>query len=1371
MVIPGMGFEISGPGPDGKPPKRANGFDDDLYYDDYFYNDDKLFTNYIPVTVDPGNIIMIGTGAFCVATLLLLPLLVMCGRRCGRRRPESDGAVTAPNTPTDVESPAALWKEEEIVSAPRWNRTAANPNYNPKNRYRDSDDMSVISRDQSTMSRMSRTSRASATSGIRRAVERGRQTAIGARVGGDNGVPVLVKSPVLVQSRGRSRNRDPPSVGVELGEDGQVIKERSMSIFGRIFKKGARGESCSGFEVRADGVVFGEEEKSTKGALGRLIDSLPGTYPDDRPDDFIQVQRHRGGGGSVCGSVTSRASRASRISRASRQSIQQPTRFGRQISFLDAVPSMSRRHHHRTPLDQDDPAWARILDDEDRSQAVMETSHRHNGGGSVASRSLYSRKSKYSQWHPSEESEDTPRHGNTALHKKNSNMASPVDLDKVNPCLPICFATSLWRPRNFCAVLSDAWENLLFLAGMDYESKRVISLAGTFTASLVLESFYDLLIIAMVSKFLGPRVAAAFIVSTTMMELVDALLGGVVDAESTVVAHAIGSGDFKLAGQYVQLGMVIYLILQAPMVYVWWYYMAPLLGTFGLGSAIAELGQEYTRRAVFATLLGGLAEAFYALLDVTDHETFGATVDISFGALRTAAVFYILKFRDGDLNDIAMIYIVVTGVQLLIGVVGAACAGWLKNYVGGMFKSCAFMNFPAVRNILKIAFALSIGEFLAYAEWELLTIFAIALGESEAVAWGIAGSIWDLLESCSEGVAEAIEIRVAMHLGRGRPEEAKMSAYKAIIFSVFLSTFFTAIMFALGDSMSGWFTNVASIAGMIDSIVPYLGIGNVMMTVGMCSWGILGAQGRFRLATVVLLICSWGITMPLTILSVFYFRYDLTGIAAAVVVGYNCVALIISYLVFVSDWERLSNIIIELNDLAGSGGRHVYDDLRWVDLPPEIQEAALKLEYTKAIWDGGLDAPCEDWDWDEFTSEQQNAAMLMGYDESMWNKEDDEDDEDDKRCSHEDDWDDLPPDIRAAAKILGYTKKKWNKGHKIVAMDRPWQKLTPAQQESAKVLGYASDWKGYDGPLIFDDDASWAKLPLQVQSAAMNLGYTKKKWDNGKKPAAEKKKWPELSDSEREAARLMGYEERWKKDDKKLEEGIAENPGLIMKTVTFDNNASWDGLPPIIQTSARTLGYSQKIWDKGGSPETDNKPWSELSQKERDAAHTMGFTESNWKSNEEDATPITIDNAVPVDFDEDASWSKLPPVIQNAATTLGYTAKRWNKDKDPTTVDLDWSELTPEQQAAAITMGYDKDKWGANDDEGSEGEYVATFNQNLSWKRLPLDIQHYLGVLGYTKTIWDRDQKPPSEKMGWSKLSPAEQDAATKLGYNTKWVG
>jgi hypothetical protein len=53
---------------------------------DNIYDDDDGFLGYVPVTVDPGNALLIATIIFCLLTNLILPCLVSLGRRYERKR-------------------------------------------------------------------------------------------------------------------------------------------------------------------------------------------------------------------------------------------------------------------------------------------------------------------------------------------------------------------------------------------------------------------------------------------------------------------------------------------------------------------------------------------------------------------------------------------------------------------------------------------------------------------------------------------------------------------------------------------------------------------------------------------------------------------------------------------------------------------------------------------------------------------------------------------------------------------------------------------------------------------------------------------------------------------------------------------------------------------------------------------------------------------------------------------------------------------------------------------------------------------------------------------------------------------------------------
>ena len=173
------------------------------------------------------------------------------------------------------------------------------------------------------------------------------------------------------------------------------------------------------------------------------------------------------------------------------------------------------------------------------------------------------------------------------------------------------------------------------------------------------------------------------------------------------------------------------------------------------------------------------------------------------------------------------------------------------------------------------------------------------------------GTLWDVLETVTESVADACEVRVAMLLGAGRPEKARMSANKGAYVGIFLALFLTSGLFVLGDDIPTWLTSDPTLQRMISELIPLFGIGNVALTIGTIAWTVVGAQGRYRLATAVGFGGSWLVTIPLAAISSVVLGIDLQGQTAAVVIGYMVSGTVLCYIWLTSDWDELSRTVIE----------------------------------------------------------------------------------------------------------------------------------------------------------------------------------------------------------------------------------------------------------------------------------------------------------------------------------------------------------------------------------------------------------------------------------------------------------------------------
>ncbi|KAL3932791.1 MAG: hypothetical protein SGBAC_010683 [Bacillariaceae sp.] len=290
------------------------------------------------------------------------------------------------------------------------------------------------------------------------------------------------------------------------------------------------------------------------------------------------------------------------------------------------------------------------------------------------------------------------------------------------------------------------------------------------------------------------------------------------------------------------------------------------------------------------------------------------------------------------------------------------------------------------------------------------------------------------------------------------------------------------------------------------------------------------------------------------------------------------------------------------------------------------------------------------------------------------------------------------------------------------------------------------------------DDYSWRRLPLEVQEAALRLGYTKEMWNGDQEPESSNKDWEELDPEEQDAAKVLGYDSStWNSEDDEM-------------TPEDYDPLSWKELPKHIQEAHLVLGYDEDLWNRDESHATLDKDWDELTESEQKAATTIGYTAETWNEdskNEEDKAESSPKEPAVVSEEstntrkyEACSWEELPSIAQDAATLLGYTEGCWNENKEPEVTNKYWEELKPEQKEAATILGFNETMWNFGDKEVSPGDYDDMF-----WNQLPNKIQEAYRVLGYNEDLWDRDESPAAVGKDWDELTEEEMNGATIVGY------
>lgn len=192
-------------------------------------------------------------------------------------------------------------------------------------------------------------------------------------------------------------------------------------------------------------------------------------------------------------------------------------------------------------------------------------------------------------------------------------------------------------------------------------------------------------------------------------------------------------------------------------------------------------------------------------------------------------------------------------------------------------------------------------------------LFSSAMGPAEVTAWGILDSIWTAATQLIDGFADAGEVRGAFLLGSGQPERAKLSAYKTLMVGSFAAIFMTSCIYICGDDLPTWLTNDPALQHILHDLLPLFGLANFVMSLDTISWTLLGSQGRYRLATIVVCLASWLVTLPLAALFTLALNINLEGLMTAFIIGYLVMGVTHMYLLLRSNWPQLSHTVMEDN--------------------------------------------------------------------------------------------------------------------------------------------------------------------------------------------------------------------------------------------------------------------------------------------------------------------------------------------------------------------------------------------------------------------------------------------------------------------------
>jgi len=478
---------------------------------------------------------------------------------------------------------------------------------------------------------------------------------------------------------------------------------------------------------------------------------------------------------------------------------------------------------------------------------------------------------------------------------------------------PSCFA------NVFGFTLEDAFFSIKDIVKPDTETRKILKLALPYTMSEVSAVFFWALTTLLISRYTDVNQLSAYVVTALLIGTSETIIKGLIETLETVCPHAIGVENNKLAGQYVQIVLILYSICSVPIFGMWWFVMEGALEWFELSESAINIGVEYSKLLIFNYYLDGIFKAFVAIPDVTDREKETKIYQVCHDALEFALIWILLaRFEWFDLFWVGVVQLCSTFVGFSAFVIATVKLGWFDPYWEGLTKNLALRKKSAVMYVIKMAAPLSIGSLFEYGEWELLTIFAASMGQAEVAAWGLMESIWDLLEAFIEGFSNAGSVRLALHLGKGNIVQAKRSAWKSLFLVTTLGLFISIVYAIIGDHIAVLFTSDETLQNMLKAMIPIICFGNVFQSFGSMAWCLVGSQGRYHHATLISTTVTITVSIPLAAFFSLGMHFSLESLIAALVIGYSTISMCLSYLLVTSDWAYISKKVIEENEDSDS---------------------------------------------------------------------------------------------------------------------------------------------------------------------------------------------------------------------------------------------------------------------------------------------------------------------------------------------------------------------------------------------------------------------------------------------------------------------
>jgi len=384
---------------------------------------------------------------------------------------------------------------------------------------------------------------------------------------------------------------------------------------------------------------------------------------------------------------------------------------------------------------------------------------------------------------------------------------------------------------------------------------------------------------------------------------------------NALVSQAMGSGNKKMAGTWLQLSVITLTISYIPML-VCFFFASPVLRALGFDEVLCDLAGSYTKFNAFWPIPNGLYQCmrfYFQAQGVTKPAMYNNMFFLGFNAFLNWIFVFGGPFKA---------WFGWHGFGFVGAAISLSCSRSLQPVFYWLYmfhwKQAHLETWPSLsertfmkREHVKSFFAMSIpqiGTLIFQAVvGQATTLFISKLGETAISASAAAGAATLVFGGLSPTLTAVGGMRVGFYLGKGEPLRANRVALMALGLGGGLTGFFALLVLPLARPVISIVTSdpeVQEPAVMILPAVMLNLVASIVVSIGTS--GILTSQGRTKTVTFL----SMGFELPFslgsTYLLVFVFNQSLLVVYWAQALVSWIEAVVVLAIIQRSDWAQFA---------------------------------------------------------------------------------------------------------------------------------------------------------------------------------------------------------------------------------------------------------------------------------------------------------------------------------------------------------------------------------------------------------------------------------------------------------------------------------